>query len=154
MPPRADDRPAVTTPDTPALIRVFGRIGLLSFGGPAAQIALMHRVLVDEKGDPRVLADRPTIKVLMSTAFDDIRQNAEGHVTVLSRMAEVLTMLADHIGTAEHAHLLRRQGEALRRITGRSVHEPFDRAEIENRLIQLERALGRHEAGAPPLAGR
>ncbi|MEM7302565.1 MAG: chromate efflux transporter [Pseudomonadota bacterium] len=30
-------------------IRTFGRIGLLSFGGPAAQIALMHRVLVDEK---------------------------------------------------------------------------------------------------------
>ena len=27
----------------------FGRIGLLSFGGPAAQISLMHRVLVDEK---------------------------------------------------------------------------------------------------------
>ncbi|WP_338068415.1 chromate efflux transporter [Alexandriicola marinus] len=31
------------------LARAFGRIGLLSFGGPAAQIALMHRVLVDEE---------------------------------------------------------------------------------------------------------
>lgn len=31
------------------LTRTFGRIGLLSFGGPAAQIALMHRTLVDEK---------------------------------------------------------------------------------------------------------
>ncbi len=31
------------------LIQTFGRIGLLSFGGPAAQIALMHRVLVDER---------------------------------------------------------------------------------------------------------
>lgn len=30
--------------------RVFARIGLLSFGGPAGQIALMHRVLVEEKG--------------------------------------------------------------------------------------------------------
>ena len=29
--------------------RVFARIGLLSFGGPAGQIALMHRVLVDER---------------------------------------------------------------------------------------------------------
>lgn len=29
------------------LTRIFGRIGLLSFGGPAAQIALMHRELVD-----------------------------------------------------------------------------------------------------------
>ncbi|MEM7194659.1 MAG: chromate efflux transporter [Pseudomonadota bacterium] len=31
------------------LLRVFGRVGLLSFGGPAAQMALMHRVLVDEE---------------------------------------------------------------------------------------------------------
>lgn len=30
--------------------RAFARIGLLSFGGPAAQIAVMHRVLVEEKG--------------------------------------------------------------------------------------------------------
>ena len=29
--------------------RSFARIGLLSFGGPAAQIALMHRELVDER---------------------------------------------------------------------------------------------------------
>lgn len=39
--------PAISTPD---LIRVFGRIGLLSFGGPAAQIALMQRELVEERG--------------------------------------------------------------------------------------------------------
>ncbi|MEM6385753.1 MAG: chromate efflux transporter [Pseudomonadota bacterium] len=31
------------------LFHTFGRIGIYSFGGPAAQIALMHRVLVDEK---------------------------------------------------------------------------------------------------------
>lgn len=31
------------------LFSTFGRIGLYSFGGPAAQIALMHRVLVEEK---------------------------------------------------------------------------------------------------------
>lgn len=29
--------------------KIFGKIGLLSFGGPTAQIALMHRVLVDER---------------------------------------------------------------------------------------------------------
>lgn len=37
------------TPGWRDLIKTFGRIGLLSFGGPAAQIALMHRVLVDER---------------------------------------------------------------------------------------------------------
>lgn len=40
-------------PGSPAasgeLWRTFGKIGLLSFGGPAGQIALMHQVLVEEK---------------------------------------------------------------------------------------------------------
>ena len=31
------------------LVRAFGRVGLISFGGPAGQIALMHRVVVDER---------------------------------------------------------------------------------------------------------
>lgn len=39
--------PAITFPD---LLRVFTRIGFLSFGGPAGQIALMHRELVEERG--------------------------------------------------------------------------------------------------------
>ncbi|ESZ86428.1 MAG: chromate transporter [Blastomonas sp. CACIA14H2] len=38
--------PSITFID---LLRVFTRIGLLSFGGPAGQIALMHRELVDER---------------------------------------------------------------------------------------------------------
>jgi chromate transporter len=37
------------TPTLSDLTRAFARIGCLSFGGPAAQIALMHRTLIDEK---------------------------------------------------------------------------------------------------------
>jgi chromate transporter len=39
-------------------VRTFAKIGLLGFGGPAGQIALMHRILVDEKkwiGEARFL---------------------------------------------------------------------------------------------------
>ena len=45
------DRPE-TTQDFPTFreaVRVWTRIGLLSFGGPAAQIALMHREVVEER---------------------------------------------------------------------------------------------------------
>ncbi|MAH14320.1 MAG: chromate transporter [Sphingomonadaceae bacterium] len=38
-----------TKPTLSDLVRVFLRIGLLSFGGPAGQIALMHRELVEDR---------------------------------------------------------------------------------------------------------
>ncbi|KUJ81777.1 chromate efflux transporter [Ruegeria profundi] len=37
------------TPTIADLVRVFSRIGLLSFGGPAAQISLMHQELVERR---------------------------------------------------------------------------------------------------------
>lgn len=42
--------PNSTPVSTPDMIRAFGRIGLLSFGGPAAQIAIMHEELVERRG--------------------------------------------------------------------------------------------------------
>ncbi len=53
MSERHDDAPSYGE-----MFRVFGRIGLLSFGGPAGQISLMHRELVEERGwldEPRFL---------------------------------------------------------------------------------------------------
>ena len=39
----------ISIPEFSELVRVFTRIGCLSFGGPAGQIALMHRELVEER---------------------------------------------------------------------------------------------------------
>ena len=48
--PEISDPPAHSmTPSLWECFRVFLGIGLLSFGGPAAQIALMHREIVDER---------------------------------------------------------------------------------------------------------
>jgi chromate transporter len=56
-PPAALDPTAA--PSFREALRVWAKIGVLSFGGPAGQIALMHRVLVDEKrwiDEPRFLS--------------------------------------------------------------------------------------------------
>ncbi len=47
--PIADVAAPRAAPAFGELVRVFARIGVLSFGGPAGQIALMHRELVDER---------------------------------------------------------------------------------------------------------
>jgi chromate transporter len=38
-----------TKPSFAEALKLWGRIGFLSFGGPAGQIALMHRLIVDER---------------------------------------------------------------------------------------------------------
>jgi chromate transporter len=47
-PPRGS--PDAAAPTLAEATAVWARIGVLSFGGPAAQIALMHRELVEERG--------------------------------------------------------------------------------------------------------
>ncbi|NOT72755.1 MAG: chromate efflux transporter, partial [Hyphomicrobium sp.] len=42
-------RPQHAAPHFADALKVWARIGVTSFGGPAGQIALMHRILVDEK---------------------------------------------------------------------------------------------------------
>jgi chromate transporter len=46
IPAASETAPA---PSFHEVVRTFARIGVLSFGGPSAQIALMHRIIVDEK---------------------------------------------------------------------------------------------------------
>src|SRR3990170_2872762 len=56
MPGARTDAPEV--PSFAEATKVWAKIGLLSFGGPAGQIALMHKVLVDERrwiDEPRYL---------------------------------------------------------------------------------------------------
>ena len=58
--PTVDERvgPAPAPPTFGEAVKLWARIGLLSFGGPAGQIALMHKELVDERrwiGEERFL---------------------------------------------------------------------------------------------------
>ena len=49
-PPVSPEGDASAAPTLAEASRVWARIGLLSFGGPAGQIALMHRELIDARG--------------------------------------------------------------------------------------------------------
>ena len=49
------------------LTRAFARIGILSFGGPAAQIAMMHRDMVDDR---KWVSEQDFLSALWPTAAD------------------------------------------------------------------------------------
>ncbi|MHC0052440.1 chromate efflux transporter [Actibacterium sp. D379-3] len=52
------NKPEPPHPGLGAAFRIWARVGLLSFGGPAGQIAMMHRILVEEQkwlGEKRFL---------------------------------------------------------------------------------------------------
>ncbi len=56
--PLPPQHPSLAHPTLAQAARVWARIALMSFGGPAGQIAMMHRILVEEKrwlGDARFL---------------------------------------------------------------------------------------------------
>lgn len=61
MTPATSSETAITAPSVPTLaqaVKVWARVGCLSFGGPAGQIALMHKELVDDRrwiGEQRFL---------------------------------------------------------------------------------------------------
>lgn len=58
MPPGGGCAARPSSPAFADAVRVWTRVALLSFGGPAGQIAVMHRILVDEKrwvGEARFL---------------------------------------------------------------------------------------------------
>ena len=51
-------------------VRVWLRVAILSFGGPAGQIAVMHRILVDEKqwvSESRFLQGKAPFRTFGST---------------------------------------------------------------------------------------
>ena len=60
-PPSAAETAAARLPSFSQAVRVWLRIGLLSFGGPAGQIALLHREVVEER---RWVSDRRFLHAL------------------------------------------------------------------------------------------
>ncbi|HEX2207290.1 MAG TPA: chromate efflux transporter [Longimicrobium sp.] len=58
MHPSADPQPAPPPVPFREAVRTWARVGVLGFGGPAGQIAVLHRIVVDEKrwvDEPRFL---------------------------------------------------------------------------------------------------
>ena len=78
----------------------------------------------------RVLARGPSFAGLLAEAVDQIRQNANANVAVLSRLLEVLGVVAQRTTHAERRRLLREHADLMVEAAERSVPAAVDRARI------------------------
>ena len=95
----------------------------------------------DESGQVRLYTVPVTLNGLFNTAFNELRQTAEGNVAVLIRMAETLERLAHVASTSEHKKIIRRHAEMLARMCDRSIEEEQDLKDVGERLRAIDTVL-------------
>lgn len=141
-------------PDFREMVRVFTRIGFLSFGGPAGQIALMHRELVDERrwiGEEQYLhalnfchllpgPEAQQLATWIGWKLHGLRGGlAAGLLFVLPGALIILALSALYAAAADlawftalflgiKAAVLAIVVQALLRVAGRALNTPFKRA--------------------------
>jgi uncharacterized membrane protein len=94
-----------------------------------------------ERGELRVIARGSTFVGLLFGAFDEIRRNGEGNVTVLTRLVQALAMLEDVTQGSGRRRALLYQAEALQEVVQRSVRAAVEREKLERDCLDLIYAL-------------
>ena len=84
-----------------------------------------------EDGELRVIARGPTFESLLRVAVDEVRQNAGANVSVLARLLDMLTVVAECTHARRRLALLREQVDLLHEVIERTVPAEHDRARLE-----------------------
>ena len=79
----------------------------------------------------------PSFESLLSDAFDQIRRNANGNVTIFLRILEALQILAGLATGPRRRRALFEQMQQIAELAARSVDSAHDRAKIEAHLMRL-----------------
>ncbi len=113
--------------DTTTAVTCVHYLGAIVQRLACRRIDTVHR---DEDGVARVLAPEPTFETLLGAAYDEIRRNATGNVSVLAAQLEALAAAARVAPTAERRHAVHHQAGLVHR-AGSDVREPHDRERLD-----------------------
>jgi uncharacterized membrane protein len=94
-----------------------------------------------KEGSLRVIARGATFPDLLSAAFDQVRRNGEGNVTVLAQLVQALSLLDGTTYSAARRTALLHQAEALHEVIQRSVRAPQERTSLDRECTALIRSL-------------
>ena len=99
----------------------------------AREIPSSHRF---KDGKLLVIARGPTFESMLAEAFDQIRQNAEGNVAVLTRLVEALETIVEATLDTRRRQGLRTQAELVAAVAERTV-TPAEAAGINVAFVRL-----------------
>lgn len=94
-----------------------------------------------DQGALRVMVRGPSFESLLSEAFGQIRQNAEGNVAILLRLLGALHSIGDVTLSPNRRRVLGQKVEEIAETAERSIASPHDRDRLTKRLIRVREAL-------------
>ena len=100
--------------------------------------ATAHRL---DKGELRVIARGPCFESLLAEAFDQIRQNAEGNVAILTRQLEALEFIAGQTVNRRRRQSLRQQADLIAAVAERTIPSLHDGAVVKAASLRLSQVL-------------
>ncbi len=103
------------------------------------------------EGEIRVIAHGPTFESLARVGIDEIRQNADGNVSVLRRLLATIESVATCTASPDRRQVLLERAERVLAACERSVADPHDRAELREAFDRARSETLR--AGGPPGTG-
>jgi len=89
----------------------------------------------------RVVTMAPTFPSLLGSAFDQIRRNAEGNVTVIARMLGGLAAIASQVDKPDRRLALSEQVRRIAELVDRTIAPAHDREHIEALLVRTRVAI-------------
>ncbi|WP_296810799.1 DUF2254 domain-containing protein, partial [Thiocapsa sp.] len=94
-----------------------------------------------DRGEVRVIVRGPTFEGLLSVAFDQIRQHADGNVAILLRILGAIHTIAGQTTSPSRRSALGQTVDEIAEAAERGVASPYDRERLTERLALVRAAL-------------
>ena len=124
--------------DTTTAVMCVDYLGAILARLAVREIATPRRL---DEGKLRVITRGPCFESLLTEAFDQIRQNADGNVAVLTRQLQTLEIIAAQTGSTRRRRTLRQQADLITAVAERTIPSPHDGAEVHAASVRLSRVL-------------
>jgi uncharacterized membrane protein len=99
----------------------------------------------DGDGNLRLVLNTVTFRGIIKTSFNQIRQFGRESISVVIRLLETLTVIANHTGEAHKHEALKQQGDMIWNSSQEVVMETSDLEDIRSRYLSLLKAVGHYE---------